>query len=120
MTSRIIKAMQNPYVKILSHPFGRLLGERDAYEIDMEKVLQAAKKYKVAMELNAHPKRLDLTDIYCKRAKELKVKVVISTDAHSTNELELMKYGVLTARRGWLEAKDVLNAFSLNNLRSQL
>jgi len=120
MTERVIKAFQNKYVKIFAHPTGRLLGERDAYEIDMEKVLQAARKYGVAIEINAHPKRLDLTDVYCKRAKELGVKLVIATDAHSTDQLELMKYGVITARRGWLEKKDIINANPLAKLKKLL
>jgi DNA polymerase (family 10) len=120
MTERVIKAFQNKHVNIFAHPSGRLIGERDPYEIDMEKVLQAAKKYNVAIEINAHPKRLDLTDAYCKRAKELGVKLIIATDAHSTNQLELMKYGVITARRGWLEAKNIINTFPLAKLRELL
>ena len=120
MTDRIIKAMQNKYVNIFVHPTGRLINERDPYEVDMEKVLQAAKKYNVAVEINAHPKRLDLTDIYCMRAKELGVNLVICTDAHSTDQLELMKFGVITARRGWLEKKNVINTNSLAKLRKLL
>ncbi len=116
MTERVIKAFQYKHVTIFTHPTGRLIGERDPYEIDMEKILQAAKKYNVAIEINAHPKRLDLTDVYCKRAKELGVKLTIATDAHSADQLELMKYGVVTARRGWLEKKDVINTLSLTKL----
>ena len=86
----------------------------------MEKVLQTAKKYNVAIEINAHPARLDLTDIYCRRAKEIGVKLVIATDAHSTDQLELMKYGVITARRGWLEKKNILNTFPLRDLLKSL
>jgi len=120
MTQRIIKALANKYVKILTHPTGRLLNEREAYEIDMEAVLKAAKKNNVIIEVNAHPKRLDLTDVNCRRAKELGVKVVINTDAHSVDQLDLMKYGVITARRGWLEAKNVVNTSSLKKLKSIL
>lgn len=116
MTQRIIKALQNKHVKIFSHPTGRLIGEREGYAVDLEQVLQAAKKYHVAIEVNAHPQRLDLSDLWCKRAKELGVKIVISTDAHSTDQLELMRYGVLTARRGWLEKKDVINTYPLTKL----
>jgi DNA polymerase (family 10) len=116
MTERVISALGNQYVKIFTHPTGRLIGEREGYEIDMEKILQAAKKNGVAIEVNAHPKRLDLTDVYCMRAKELGVKVVIATDAHSADQLELMQYGVITARRGWLEKKDVLNTRSVDML----
>ncbi|MEE8638390.1 MAG: DNA polymerase/3'-5' exonuclease PolX [Candidatus Margulisiibacteriota bacterium] len=116
MTERVIKAMRNKYVNLFAHPSGRLLGEREPYEIDMEQVLQAAKKYNVVIEINAHPKRLDLTDVYCKRAKELGVKLVIATDAHSADQLELMKYGVAVARRGWLEKKDLINTNPLAKL----
>ncbi len=120
MTDRIIKAMQNKHTNILVHPTGRLINEREPYEIDMEKVLQAAKKFNVAVEINAHPRRLDLTDIYCMRAKELGVKLVICTDAHSTDQLELIKYGVITARRGWLEKKNILNTYPLAKLKKVL
>ncbi|MBU1026366.1 MAG: DNA polymerase/3'-5' exonuclease PolX [Candidatus Margulisbacteria bacterium] len=120
MTERIVSAMENKYANIFVHPTGRLINEREPYEIDMEKVLQAAKKNNVAVEINAHPRRLDLTDIYCMRAKELGVKLLISTDAHSTDQLELMKYGVITARRGWLEKKNVLNTYPLAKLKKML
>jgi DNA polymerase (family 10) len=120
MTHRIVKALQNKYVNILVHPTGRLIGEREPYEIDMEKILQTAKKHNIAIEINAHPKRLDLADVYCLRAKELGVKLVICTDAHSVDQLELIKYGVITARRGWLEKKDVLNTFPLEKMLSKL
>jgi DNA polymerase (family 10) len=120
MTARVLTAFQNKHVNIFAHPTGRLIGEREAYEIDLEKVLEAAKKNGVIIEVNAHPKRLDLTDIWCKRAKKLGVKVAINTDAHSTDQLELMKYGVLTARRGWLEKKNVLNTLPLRKLLLEL
>lgn len=116
MTARIVRALENKHVRILTHPTGRLIGEREPYAMDMEEVLQAAKKNNVAIELNAHPQRLDLTDVHCMRAKELGVKVVISTDAHSADQLELMQYGVITARRGWLEKKDVLNTLPVEAL----
>ena len=116
MTSRIIKALQNKYVKILTHPTGRLLNERAAYEVDMDKVLKTANKYNVAIEINANTRRLDLTDVYCKKAKGLGVKIVISTDAHSIDQLNLMQYGIITARRGWLEAKNVINSNPLDKL----
>ncbi len=117
MTRRLTYALRKPYVSILAHPSGRLIGQREAYQVDTEEVLRVAKENNVAMEINAHPQRLDLTDIYCKKAKELGVKLVISTDAHSIEDLELMKYGVITARRGWLEKKDVLNTMSLSKLK---
>lgn len=120
MTARIVKAMQDPRLKILAHPSGRLLGLRDPYQVDLEAVIAAAKKYGTILELNAHPKRLDLTDIYCQRAKKEGVLVVISTDAHSPAQLNNMAYGLATARRGWLEAKNVVNTLPLARLLARL
>lgn len=116
MTKRVIKAIRTKKVHIFGHSTGRLLGEREAYEIDLDEVIKAAKDYNVAMELNAYPKRLDLTDVYCKVAKEKNVLVCINTDAHSIGELNWMSFGVITARRGWLEKKDVLNCKELKDL----
>jgi len=116
MTARVIKALSNKYTHILTHPTGRLINEREPYEIDLEAVLQAAKENNIIIEINAHPKRLDLTDVYCLRAKKLGVKLAINTDAHSVDQLGLMKYGVLTARRGWLEKQDVVNTLPLDKL----
>jgi DNA polymerase (family 10) len=115
-TERIIRAMDNLYMTVLGHPTGRLIGERQAYAVDMERVLQAAAERGVHMELNAHPLRLDLTDIYCKTAKELGIKVAIATDAHSIQGLDYMRYGVGQARRGWLEKDDVLNTRGVKDL----
>jgi DNA polymerase (family X) len=120
MTGRVIRALRNKYVRILCHPTGRLIGEREPYEVDLEAVLKAARENGVALELNAHPQRLDLNDAHCLRAKALGVKIVINTDAHFTDQLGLMKYGVITARRGWLEKKDVLNTLPLERLRKLL
>lgn len=114
MTRRIIKALENPVVDILGHPTGRLLGKRESYEVDMGKIIDAAKSNKKILELNGCPDRLDLTDIYLKQAKEKGVKIVISTDAHKNLHLkEWMRYGVGMARRGWLEKKDVVNTLPL-------
>ena len=110
MTKRIITALENRYVTALSHPTGRLIGEREPYEVDLEQVLKAAKDTGTFMELNSHPARLDLDDIHCRKAKEMGIMIAISTDSHSATQFENMRYGVLTARRGWLEKKDVLNA----------
>ncbi len=118
MTDRVIRAMQHPSVDIVGHPTGRLLGRREPFELDLEAVLQAASELDVAMEINANPKRLDLNDAHAKRAKELGVKVVISTDAHSVRQLDHISYGVDQARRGWLEKGDVLNTMKLDQLRS--
>jgi DNA polymerase (family 10) len=119
-TERVIKAMDNKHVNIFCHPTGRLINERPAYEIDLEKVIQAAKERGCYMELNAHPDRLDLDDVHCQMAREMGVKVAISTDAHSTADLDLIRYGIGQARRGWLEAKDVINTRGLNELRKLL
>ncbi len=112
-TERIIRAMDNPYFNILAHPSGRLINERESYEVDMEKVMKAAFERGCFLELNAHPDRLDLTDIDCKMAKQMGLRVVISTDAHSITDLDFMRFGVGQARRGWLEPEDVLNTRSL-------
>lgn len=109
MTDRLLAAIENPYTQIIAHPTGRLLLRRAGFDYDMERILEAAAKHGVAMECNAYPDRLDLRDVHLRMAKERRVKVVISTDAHSTTHLTFMRYGVTTARRGWLEKKDVLN-----------
>jgi DNA polymerase (family 10) len=123
MTERVLRALENPNLDILGHPTGRLQLRREPFAIDMEAVLDAAKKKGVAMEINAFPDRLDLRDQHVRMCKERAVKVVISTDSHHTRHLGLMKYGVLTARRGWLEKSDVLNTLPakkfLQALRSQ-
>jgi DNA polymerase (family 10) len=120
MTSRIIDAMQNPYLDALAHPTGRIIGKRDPYEVDVERLLAAAAELGVALEINAYPDRLDLRDVHARRAKELGVQVVINTDAHDCDHLRLITYGVATARRGWLEPSDVLNTLPLKELRKRL
>ncbi len=119
-TERILKAMDNRYFNILAHPTGRRLGEREAYRIDIEKVLKKAKENNCFLEVNADPERLDLNDVHCKMAKDAGVKLSISTDAHTISSLYNMKYGVAQARRGWLEVKDVLNARSWKELKKLL
>lgn len=109
MTERILAAIENPYTQIIGHPTGRLLLRRDEFAYDMEKILEAAREHGVVMECNASPERLDLKDTYLRMAKERGVRIVISTDAHTTGGLEAMRYGVSTARRGWIEKKDVIN-----------
>ncbi len=109
MTERFLKAIENPNSCAIGHPTGRLLLRRDAYKFDMEAVLNAAAKHKVAMELNAYPDRLDLNDQHLRMAKQRGVKIVINTDSHHTSHMELIKYGVLQARRAWLTRDDVLN-----------
>ena len=116
-TERIIRAMDNPYFNIFAHPSGRLINEREPYDVDMERLMEAAKERGCVMEVNSHPDRLDLSDIHCKLAKDMGVKVVISTDAHSITDLELMRFGVWQARRGWLEGEDVLNTRNCDVLK---
>jgi DNA polymerase (family 10) len=109
MTERLLAAIENPYTQIIAHPTGRLLLRREAFDYEMEKILEAAKEHGVAMECNAYPDRLDLKDTHLRMAKERGVKIVISTDSHSTGNLKFMKYGVITARRGWIEKNEVIN-----------
>ncbi len=116
MTSRVIKALQNPYVKILAHPTGRLLGERQACAINLNKVMPVAKDRGVWLEINSQPQRLDLNDLWAKEAKKRKIPIVITTDAHNKESLNLIKLGVITARRGWLEKEDVINTLPLEKL----
>jgi DNA polymerase (family 10) len=120
LTKRTLAAMKNKYVNIIAHPTGRLLGTREAYQIDMEEVMKAASDTNTAIEINAHPERLDLADINCRRAKELGVMLALTTDAHMTDSLDNMRYGVSVARRGWLEKKDVLNSLSWDKIRKKL
>jgi DNA polymerase (family 10) len=109
MTARILKAMENPYVRILGHPTGRHLLKRDAFQFDTERVFEAARKRGVILELNGNPERLDLCDRHVKLARDRGMKLIISTDAHHPDHLAFMQYGVTTARRGWMEKKDILN-----------
>ena len=119
-TERIIRAMDNPYFTILAHPSGRLLNERDPYDLDMEAVMAAAMERGCYLEVNAQPVRLDLTDLHCKMAKDMGLKVAISTDAHRTTDLDFMRFGISQVRRGWLEPKDILNTSSLKALKKEL
>jgi len=120
MTQRVIRAMNNPHVDILGHPTCRLLGERPPVAIDMEAVFQAARQSNTALEINAMPSRLDLKDVHIQRAKELGDKLVISTDAHSSEQLDHMRFGVGMARRGWCEPHHILNTRPLAELQRSL
>jgi len=119
-TTRILKAMDHPHFTILAHPSGRLIDQREPYDVDMLKIIRHARERGCFLELNAHPERLDLLDIHCQMAKEEGVLVAISSDAHSTQDFDNLYYGVGQARRGWLEKKDVLNTRSLKELRALL
>ncbi len=120
MTKRLISAMRNPYVSVIAHPTGRLIGERDAYEVDMEEVLKTAKETGTSIEINAHPLRLDLNDIYVRKAKGIGVSFAINTDAHVNHHFDFMEYGAGTARRGWLEKDDVLNTFTYDMVMKRI
>ncbi len=119
-TERILKAFENPYVNILAHPTGRMIGLREPMELDMHMILKRAKEYNIHMEINAQPERLDLNDIYAKMAKEMGVKMAVNTDAHNIYSLNYMEYGINQARRGWCEKEDIINTRDLKGLREFL
>jgi DNA polymerase (family 10) len=116
ITRRLTAAMRNPCVSVIAHPTGRLIGERDPYDVDMHEVLRVAKETGTAIEINAYPLRLDLNDAYAKMAKNIGIRLVISTDTHITKQFDYMEYGVAIARRGWLEKEDVLNTMDYHSL----
>ena len=117
MTQRIVTAMENEHVDIIAHPTGRVLGKREPYEVDMERLMEVARDTGTIMELNSFPNRLDLNDVHCRMAKDYGVLIAISTDAHDATQMgAVIKYGVATARRGWLEAKDVVNTRGLEDM----
>jgi len=116
VTERMLNAVRNPHVDIIGHPTGRLIPEREGADLDMDAVLKAAAEGGVALEINAHPSRLDLEDIYAKRAKEMGIPISINTDAHSEADLEMLNFGVATARRAWLTAEDVINTWPTEKL----
>jgi DNA polymerase (family X) len=116
MTERMIKAIKNPNINIISHPLGRILKKRQEYQIDFNKVLRAAKQYKTILEINAYPQRLDLNDRNIRQAKQNNVKMVINSDAHHKNHLQFIRFGIGQARRGWAEKNDIINVNSLEKL----
>ncbi len=116
MTRRIVKAMQNHNVDIISHPTGRLIGRRDEYQMDFDKILEVAKKTGTVLEINSSPYRLDLNGFNIRRAKTRGVKMIINTDSHRKEQMDLMEYGIGQARRGWAEKEDVINTNSVKNL----
>lgn len=119
MTERMIKAMKNPNVDIISHPTGRILRRRDEYQIDFDKILRAAKETGTILEINSFPERLDLNDQNIRRAKEAGVKMVINTDSHHKDQLRFIEFGIAQARRGWAEKEDIINAWPLEKLLKQ-
>ncbi len=116
VTQRLLNAIQNPHVDVIGHPTGRLIPDREGADLDMEAVFAAAVESGVAMEISAHPERLDLNDIHARQAIELGIPLSINTDAHSPGELDLMHFGIATARRGWVEAKHVINTWEPDRL----
>lgn len=119
-TRRILKAMENPYVNILAHPTGRMINKRKGYDFDMDEVMKEAADNGCFLEVNSNPDRIDLNDKYIRRAKEVGVKLAISTDAHSTNNFDYMKYGVAQARRGWMGKDSIINTRSWRALKKLL
>jgi len=120
MTKRILAAVENPNVDALAHPTCRLLPDREAVTLDMEEVFKTAARTNTLLEINAMPSRLDLKDIHAYRARELGVMLAINTDAHSTEQLRFIRFGVGTARRGWCQATDILNTRPLGELGTYL
>ena len=116
MTARIIKAIENPHVDILGHPTGRVIGKRDPYEVDIDALVNAAMRSGTALEINSQPERLDLKDTDARLAKDRGILLAINSDAHASAQYEGVFYGIATARRGWVERKDVLNALPLQDL----
>lgn len=120
MTERILKVMDNEYLTILGHPTGRLIGKREPYDFDVDKVFSKAKERNIVLEINSFPERLDLKDNLIKLAREYKVKFVINTDSHSIEHLHFIKLGIGQARRGWLEANDIINTYDIKKLKKFL
>ena len=115
-TGRILRAMDNKYVKMLAHPSGRLITRRTPLQLDFDRIFKKAAESKVILEVNTHGERIDLNDAHCKRAKELGAKFAISTDAHDLGQMDMIVYGVETARRGWLEKKDIVNTYGYEKM----
>ena len=120
MTDRVIRAVESPVVDVIGHPTGRLLLRREPYRLDVEALVEAAAKYGVALEINSQIHRLDLNDTHAKLARDRGVKLVVSTDAHSPDSFGLLDWGILVARRAWLEPNDVLNTYPVDRLRATL
>jgi len=120
MTKRILKAFENPYVNALAHPSGRLIGRREPYDFDFEKIAQAAKDRDIALEVDSYPTRLDLKDSHIRTAIEIGCKISIDTDSHAVDQLRFIEFGIAQARRGWAEEKDVINSWSLQKLEKFL
>jgi DNA polymerase (family 10) len=118
ITERVMKALHNPYVDVIGHPSGRILGQREESAVDLDAIIRAAAETGTALEVNSIPNRLDLDDVHVRRALELGIKLAINSDAHHTGGLDSLRYGLATARRGWATAADVLNTLSLDEIRA--
>ncbi len=116
MTERIIRAIKNPNINIISHPTGRILKRRDEYKIDFNKILRAAKEYNVLLEINSFPERMDLNGEKVRKTKEAQVRMIINTDSHHKDQLKFIEFGIGQARRGWAEKKDIINTYPLKKL----
>ena len=116
ITNRILSAIQNPYTRAIGHPTGRLIQKRNPYEVNLDRIFEAAANQNVFMEINCSPSRLDLKDVDARRAKESGVKMAIGTDAHSTSQMEFLPLGVAVARRGWLEPEDLVNTWEIDKI----
>ena len=119
MTKRLVAAIKNPNIDIISHPTGRLIDRREEYQLDFDKVLEVAKQTGTILEINSAPERLDLKDLYIRRAKEFGIKMIINTDSHQSSQLDLMRYGVFQARRGWAEKSNIINTLPLGEIVKQ-
>lgn len=120
VTERVLNALRNPHVDILAHPTGRMIPDREGADLDMEAVLDTALKHGVVLEINAHPARLDLEDIYARRAVQMGIRLAINTDAHSEHDFDMLQFGVSTARRGWIEPASVINTWKTGDLLNWL
>ncbi|MEI6289791.1 MAG: hypothetical protein WCP19_05100, partial [Chloroflexota bacterium] len=120
VTQRLINAIRNPNVDIIGHPTGRLIPDREGADLDMDAVLKAAAESGVALEINANPYRLDLDDIYSRRAGEMGIPISINTDSHSEADLDMLQFGVAIARRAWLTPEQVINTWSTDRLMNWL
>jgi DNA polymerase (family 10) len=118
LTDRVVKAMQNPHVRVIGHPTGRLLGDRDAYDLDFDEVMKQAARTRTCMEVNANFHRLDLSDVLCRKAREMGVHIIINTDSHNYDDMLNLPYGVATAQRGWMDKDRVLNARPVDEMLS--
>ena len=116
MTSRVVQAMQNPHVRAIGHPTGRLIGDRESYDLDYDVLMREASRTRTCLEVNSNYHRLDLSDTLCRKAREMNVHVVINSDAHNRDDLDSLPFGVATAQRGWIEKDRVLNSRPVEEL----